>query len=71
MEYVRFLSKAIIICFGKKEKFDYKNNYKCGKLANFRLDNISKFNCRMLIVLLYILSRLRLKKIQFVWRFLK
>ena len=61
-----FLPKAITICSRKKERFNYKNNYRCSKLANFRVDNISKINCRMLVVLLYTLLELGSKKVQLV-----
>ena len=51
MGHVRFLPKAVTVYFEKKEGFDCKNNNGYGKLGNFRLDNISKFNCRILVVL--------------------
>lgn len=51
---MKFLLKVITVYFGKKEEFDCKNNYKYGKLANLWLNNISKINCKMLRVLLYI-----------------
>ncbi len=54
MECVRFPPKAIIVWSREEEGFDYKNNYECSKSANFCLDNISKFNCRTLIVLVVI-----------------
>ncbi len=54
MGCVRFLPKAIAICFREKKGFDCKNNHGCGKSANFWLDNIGKFNCKMLIVLVII-----------------
>ena len=63
MGRVRFLSKAVTICSGEKEGFDCKNNHGRGKLANFWLDNINKMNCRMLVVLSYILSRFGLRKV--------
>ena len=53
MRRVRFLPKAITICSGEEEGFDCKNNHGCGILANFRLDNISKINCKTLVVLSY------------------
>lgn len=43
MEYVRFLSKAVIV-LSKKKRFDYKNNHECDKSANFELNNICKIN---------------------------
>ncbi len=54
MGRVRFLPNAVIVCSGEEEGFDYKNNHGCRKSANFRLDNISKFNCKMLVVLVVI-----------------
>ena len=63
MGYMRFPSKVIIVCSGKKEKFDYNNNYGYSKSANFWLDNISKINYKTLVVLSYTLSGLRSKKI--------
>ena len=54
MGRVRFLPKAVTIYSGKKEGFDYKNNYECGKSTNFRLDNIGKINCRILVILVII-----------------
>lgn len=50
-----FLPKTVIICFRKKAKFDYKNNYRYSKLAYFWLDTINKTNLKILIVILYIL----------------
>lgn len=63
MRYVKFLPKAVTICFREKEEFNCKNNYKYSKLANFWLDNNSKINCKMLIVFLYILLKLGLRKV--------
>ena len=63
MGYVRFPPKTINICSGEEEGFDYKNNHGCSKSANFRLDNISKINCRILVILLYTSSRLKSKKV--------
>ncbi len=54
MGRVRFPPKAVTVCSGEEEEFDGKNNYGYGKSANFRLDNISKFNCRTLVVLIVI-----------------
>ncbi len=63
MRRMRFPPKAITVCSGEEEGFDYKNNHGCGKSAKFRLDNISKFNCRTLIVLIVIyLIRVRVEK---------
>lgn len=53
MKCVRFLPKAITICSREKKGFDYKNNDKRNKSANFWQDNISKINCRTLVVLSY------------------
>lgn len=61
MEYMRFLPKVITIYFGKKIRFDYKNNSKYNKLANFQLDIINKINYKTLVVILNILSKLALK----------
>lgn len=58
-----FLPNALTIYFKKKEEFNCKNNYGRNKLANFWLDNISKINYTMLIVFLYTLLKLSLKKI--------
>ena len=33
--YMKFPPKAVIVYFREKKGFDYKNNYKYGKLANF------------------------------------
>ncbi len=51
---MRFSPKTVTICFKEEEGFDYKNNHRYGKSANFRLDNISKFNCKILVVLVII-----------------
>ena len=58
MRHIKFLSKDVTICSREEEGFDCNNNHECGKSANFWLDKIRKFNCRTLIVLLYILSKL-------------
>ena len=71
MGCMRFLFKAIIVCFREKEGFDCKNNHGYGKLANFWLNNISKFNYRMLVVLSYTLLGLGSRKVQLVWRLFK
>lgn len=60
---MRFLFKTVIVCSEEKKGFDYMNNHKRNKSANFRLDNINKINYRIPIVILYILSRLRLRKV--------
>ncbi len=63
MRCVRFSSKAIIVCSREDEEFDCKNNYRCGKLAKFWLENIEKFNCRMLVVFVVIyLIKMKIKK---------
>ncbi len=71
MGCMKFLPKAITVCYREEEGFDYKNNYGCGKSANFRLDNISKFNCRTLVVLSYTSSGLGSKKVQLVQKLFK
>ncbi len=54
MERVRFPPKAVTVSSRKEEGFNFKNNHGSGKSANFRLSNISEFNCRMLVVLVVI-----------------
>ncbi len=49
-----FPPKAVTVCSGEEEGFNCKNNHGCGKSANFWLDNIRKFNCRKLVVLVVI-----------------
>ena len=49
--------------FQKKKRFDSINNHGRNKLANFRLDNISKINYRTLVVLSYILLELASRKV--------
>ena len=66
MGYVKFLPKIVNICSREKKRFDCKNNHGCSKLANFWLDNISKINCKMLVVLSYILSELESGKVQLI-----
>lgn len=66
MRYVTLPPKAVSVCFREEKAFNYKNNHNCNKLANFRLDNMSKINCKMLVVLLYTLSRLGLRIVQLV-----
>ena len=68
---VKFLPKAVTVYSRKKEGFDCKNNHKHGKLANLRLNKDRKINYRTLIVLSYILSRLGLRKIQFIQNIFK
>ena len=63
---MRFPPKAITMYSGEKKRFDCKNNHKCGKSANFWVDNITKINCRMLVVLSYTLLGLGLRKVQLV-----
>ena len=63
MVRVRFLPKAVTVYSGKEKGFNCKNNHKCDKSANFWLDNISKINCRMLVVLLYTSLGLGSKKV--------
>ncbi len=48
---MKFMPKAVTVCSGEKEGFDCKNNHRCDKSANFRLDNLSKINCGTLVVL--------------------
>lgn len=60
---MKFLPKILSIYFGKRAKFDCKNNYGHNKLTNFSLDTISKMNFRILVIMSYILLRLRLKKL--------
>ncbi len=54
MRHIRFLPKAVTICSREEEGLDCKNHHGCSRSANFRLDNISKFNCRILVVLVVI-----------------
>lgn len=63
MAHVRFLLKVITVCFRDKVGFDCKNNHRYSKSTNFWLNIIDKINCKILVVMLYILSRLRLRKI--------
>lgn len=55
---VRFLLKGITIYSREKTGFDAKNNHCYSKSANFRLDIISKNNCKKPVVISYILSGL-------------
>ena len=66
MRYVRFLFKAITVCFNKNSGFDYKNNHKCNKLANFWLNKISKINYIILIIISYTLLLLESRKIPLI-----
>ena len=66
MGSMRFPPKAIIVCSRKEKEFDCKKNHGCGKLANFWLDNISKINCKTLVILSCISLKLGLKKVQLV-----
>lgn len=63
MSYMRFLPQIIIVYSKKKRGFDCKNNHGHSKLANFQLDIINKISYKMLIVILYILSKLNSNKI--------
>lgn len=36
---MKFLVKAVTICSREEKRFDYKNNHRYGKLANFWLNN--------------------------------
>ena len=63
---MRIPPKVITVYSREKKGFDYKNNHSCNKLTNFQFDNISKINCKMLIVLSYVLSGLELRKILLV-----
>ncbi len=63
MGSVRFPPKAVTVCSEEEKGFDCKNNHGWGKSANFRLDNISKFSCKTLVVLVVIyLIRVGVKK---------
>ncbi len=63
MRRIKFLPKAVTVCFGEEKGFDCKNNHGCDKSANFQLDNISKFNCKTLVVLVIIyLIRVEVEK---------
>lgn len=58
---MRFLPNVIIICFREKTILNCKNNYKCNKLANFWPDIMNKINYKILVVILYISSKLKLR----------
>ena len=60
---MRFPLKAVTTCFKEKTKSNCKKNHKCGKLANYWLDIMSKMNFRMLVVILYALLTFGSKKI--------
>lgn len=53
MRRVRFPPKIVTIYSRGKKGFDCKNNYKRCKRPHLQLDNISKINYRMLVILLY------------------
>lgn len=55
---MRFLPKIVSVYSKEKEEFDCKNNYGYGKFYNFYVNNISKMNCKTLVVLLYTSSEL-------------
>lgn len=63
MKCIKFKPKAIIVYFEKEERFNYKNIYEYDILANFWLNNISKINCKMLVIMSYIPLRLELRKV--------
>lgn len=63
MAFVRLLLKVSIVYFEEKIRFNFKNNYKYSKMANFLSNIIHKIDCKTLIVILYTLLELRLKKI--------
>lgn len=60
---VKFLSEVITVYSGEKKEFDYKNNYGYDKSANFRLINLSKINCKMVVLLSYISPGFGSKKV--------
>lgn len=62
MRYMRFLIKVLTVCFIEKLVFDYKNNHRCNKLANFWLDITRKISYKILMVISYTLLGLGLKK---------
>lgn len=63
MRYIRFSPNTVTIYFKEKNRFDYKNNYRRGKLDNFWLDNISKINYITLVILSYTLLGSKSRKI--------
>lgn len=54
MGFMKFLPKPINVYFREKERFDCMNNHAYSKSANFGLNNGSKINFRILVVLSYI-----------------
>ncbi len=60
---MRFPPKAITVCYGEEDEFDCKNNHRCGKSVNFRLDNISTINYKKVVVLSYTPLRLESRKV--------
>ncbi len=66
-----FMSKAITVCTGEEAGFDCKNNHGRCKSAIFRLDTISKVNFRLLVVMSYTSSGLRLRNVQPVQKVFK
>ena len=60
---VKFPFKAVTVYSKEEEEFNYKNNHDYSKSTNSWLDNISKINYKILVVLSYRLSRLGLRKI--------
>lgn len=63
MSRLRFFPNVVTVCFKEKARFDSKNNQKNNKLTIFELDIISKINCIMLVIILYILLGLGLRKV--------
>lgn len=59
---MRFLFKVITVYF-KKKQFNYMNNYRYGKSVSFYLDIINKINYKILVIISYISSELRLRKV--------
>lgn len=68
MANVRFPPKFVTICSGEKVGFDYKNNHRGNKFANFWLDIIGKINCKMLVFISYTSSELGSRNFQLVWK---
>lgn len=44
IRHIKFLRKVVIVYSTEKTRFDYKNNYKCSKLAHFLINIIGKVN---------------------------
>lgn len=63
MWYIRILPKAVTISSREKAGFNYKNNHKNSKSANFWLNTINKINYKIWVVMSYALSRLELRKV--------